>query len=210
MYEDRTDAALALIPLLKKYEGQNGIVLAIPRGGVPVGYPIARVLHFPLDILLTKKIGHPNQKELAVGAVSLQGRVLSRKISLSARYIQQETERIRAMLREMYTRYRGSKAPADIAGKVVIVVDDGVATGQTLLASIELLRAQHPARLVVAVPVGPPEAVRRIGREVDELICPLVPENFAAVGQFYRKFAQTSDEEVIDLLGRADLFSGSV
>ncbi|GAA4466653.1 phosphoribosyltransferase [Nibrella saemangeumensis] len=204
MYEDRTDAALALIPFLKKYEGQNGIVLAIPRGGVPIAYPIARVLRFPLDILLTKKIGHPNQKELAIGAVSLQARVLSRKLTVSAAYIDAETARIQLLLREMYTRYRGAKAPADSTGKVIIVVDDGIATGQTLLATIELLRSQRPARLVVAVPVGPPEAVRRIGREVDELICPLVPDNFQAVGQFYRNFSQTSDEEVIALLQKAD------
>ncbi|GAA4404699.1 phosphoribosyltransferase [Nibrella viscosa] len=207
MYEDRTDAALALIPLLKHYEGQNGIVLAIPRGGVPVAYPIAQVLHFPLDILLTKKIGHPNQKELAIGAVSLQGRILSRKIAVPADYIEAETARIQQLLREMYRRYRGEKRPADLAGNLVIVVDDGIATGQTLLASIELLRSRQPARLVVAVPVGPPEAIRRVAREVDELICPLVPKDFQAVGQFYRRFNQTSDEEVIDLLTRADHFS---
>ena len=209
-YEDRNDAALALIPPLLRYQGADGIVLAVPRGGVPIGYPIARALNFELDIILSKKIGHPHQKELAVGAVSLLDVTLDPRFQMPKAYIDAEVERIRRQLRENYHHYRGKDAePVDLKGKTVIIVDDGIATGSTIQATIGLVKNNQPAKTIVAVPVAPPSTVKRLQGLVDEFVCPYTPLDFQAVGQFYRNFTQTEDEEVIALLSEGNRLRGA-
>jgi predicted phosphoribosyltransferase len=199
-FKNRYDAAMQLIPLLEKYKGKNGIVLAIPRGGVPIGYYIAKALGFYLDLALTKKIGHPLNKELAIGAVSLEDIVIDEEFKVSPSYIDQETDRIREGLREKYEQLMGDRQPADLKGKVVIIVDDGAATGATILASLEMVRRSHPVKLIVAVPVSSKEAAVRIREQADEFICPLIPENLVAVGLYYEDFSEVDDEDVIELL----------
>ena len=191
---------MRLIPLLEKYKGKNGVVLAIPRGGVPIGYYIAKALGFYLDLALTKKIGHPLNKELAIGAVSLEDMVVDEEFKVDATYIDQETDRIRQGLRERYANFMGDRQPADLKGKVVIIVDDGAATGATILASLEMVRRSHPVKLIVAVPVSSREAAVRISKLADEFICPWVPERLIAVGMHYEDFSEVDDEDVTELL----------
>lgn len=201
MYLNRIEAAQALEERLLQHKGENGVVLAVPRGGVPIGYPIALALGFPLDIILTKKIGHPKNPELAIGAVSQLGAVVDPDFGVSEEYIKDEIARLRQQLRKNYQRYIGENyKPIELSGKTVILVDDGIATGKTMVATIDLLRHSKPGKIVVAVPVAPPNTVEKLQRLVDRIVCPLIPNNFYAVGQFYQDFEQVSDEEVIALL----------
>lgn len=200
IYEDRWGAALELIDALQRYAGQDCVVLAVPRGGVPIGYAIARAYGFPLDLLLTKKIGHPANPELAIGAVCLEGESLDPSIPADEAYIRDTTSRIRRSLEERRKKFLGARAPVPIQGRIVIIVDDGIATGQTLLAAVGMIRRKEPARLVVAVPVAPRETVRKFKALVDDFICPLTPEDFHAVGQFYDDFSEVTDEDVIRLM----------
>ncbi|WP_114783228.1 phosphoribosyltransferase [Botryobacter ruber] len=199
-FRDRDDAARQLVTELRKYKGEKGVVVAIPRGAVPMGETIAKELGFQLDIVLTKKIGHPANPEFAIGAVSTHGAVVSGYPGVSEEYIKNETERIKELLSQRYQLYRGNRKSTDLTGKTVIIVDDGIATGNTMKATIELIKESKPQKLVVAVPVAPPETVARLSADVDELVCLYAPEWFEAVGQFYEDFPQVSDEEVIALL----------
>jgi putative phosphoribosyl transferase len=200
IFKDRHDAAMQMAPLLEKYKGENAIVLAIPRGGVPIAYDLAKVLNFPWELLLTKKIGHPLNKELAIGAVSMEERVVDPDFKVNSSYIESETKRIRESLKERYTKFMGDRKPTDLKGKIVIIVDDGVATGATILTSLEMIRHKHPAKIIVAVPVSSTEAAAKITKQADEFICPLIPENLRAVGMHYHDFSEVSDEDVIKLL----------
>ncbi len=202
MFKDRYDAGMQLANLLRHYKNRDGVVLAVPRGGVETGYIVARELGLPLEIVLSKKIGHPDHPEFAIGAVSLEGRVLTPRADVSPEYIEEETERLREMLRERYRMYYGDRKPVGLEDKIVIVVDDGIATGNTLLSTVELIRHRRPRRVVVAVPVAPPDALRNIrdARGVDEVVCVLSPRDFYAVGQFYENFDQVEDAEVKRLL----------
>lgn len=204
MFKNRIDAAEQLADELKKYRNQNGVVLAIPRGGVPIGYLIARDLNMPLDVALSKKIGHPINKEYAIGSVSLQGEIINRDVAVPEKYIAEEIKEIRKSLQEKYNRYMGNRKPVDIKNKIVIIVDDGVATGSTLLATIDLIKRSDPKSIVVAVPVGPPETIMKINREVNEIVCLDMPVNFFGVGQFYEDFDQVSDDTVMQLLKTAN------
>lgn len=197
---DRYDAAMKLIPLLEKYRYEDGVVLAVPRGGVPIGYYIAMQLDFPLDLLMTKKIGHPYNEEYAIGAVGMEGSIIEDTSSVPNEYIVEEISRIRKELSERYKKFMGNKEPVDISNKIVIVVDDGVATGRTILATLKMLRKKNPKKLVVAVPVSSVQAAEKISELVDDFICLHTPEPFFGVGRFYEDFSQTTDEEVITLL----------
>jgi putative phosphoribosyl transferase len=199
-FNNRVDAAMQLSKKLEKYKGQNGIVLAIPRGGVPIGYYLARFLGFKLDLLMTKKLGHPLNGEFAIGAVGLEDSIIEETENVPPEYIKEKTAEIHEQLKKRYKDFMGEKAPLDLKGKVVIVVDDGIATGRTILATIKMLRSKDPQKLVVAVPVASTEAAERISKEVDDFVCLYTPVPFFGVGRFYKDFSQTTDEEVINLL----------
>jgi predicted phosphoribosyltransferase len=176
------------------------VVLAVPRGGVPIGYFIARQLGFELDLLMSKKLGHPYNEEFAIGAVGLEDEIIEETQGISPEYIDEEVNNIHRQLKQRYSKFMGERKPVDITGKIVIVVDDGVATGRTILATLEMLRRKNPAKLLVAVPVSSREAAERISKEVDEFVCLYTPFPFYGVGRFYKDFSQTTDEEVISLL----------
>jgi predicted phosphoribosyltransferase len=195
MYKDRIEAGYALANELKKYKNKPGIVLAVPRGGIPIAYVVAKELELPMDILLTKKIGHPHNREYAIGAVSLTDRYISNREEVSQAYIDKETIRLRQKLKELNHILMGDKAPEKLEGKIVIIIDDGIATGSTLLSTIKMIRKQKPAKLVIAAPVASSTAIEKLSPIVDELICPLVPEDFWGVGIFYENFEQVSDTE---------------
>lgn len=200
MFQDRIDAGLALAQELRHYKNADGIVLAVPRGGVPVAFPVAKILHLPLEIILSKKIGHPLHKEFAIGAVSLTTRVVAPNANVSEQYIDEETEIIREQLKQMYRKFMGNKQPTRLTGKIAIIIDDGVATGHTMLGTVDMIRNEAPAKLVVAVPVASYQAARLLSEAADEFICAWIPPRFRAVGEFYENFTQVSDEEVMEQL----------
>lgn len=197
---NRLDAAMKLSKRLDKYRGQNGVILAVPRGGVPIGFYLARYLDFELDLLMTKKLGHPLNQEFAIGAVGLEDSIIEETENVPPEYIKQKSSEIHEQLKKRYKDFMGEKGPLQLKGKIVIVVDDGIATGRTILATIKMLRSKQPNKLVVAVPVASKQAAERISKEVDEFICLHMPVPFFGVGRFYKDFNQTTDEEVTDLL----------
>jgi predicted phosphoribosyltransferase len=201
---NRKEAALMLADRLEKYRGELGVVLAIPRGGVPVAAPIAKRLGMPLEVILSKKIGHPSNPEFAIGSVSLGSVQVDEREEVPPEYVEAEVKRIREKLRQNYQLYMGNREHVNMKNRVVILVDDGVATGKTLISTIELIKKEQPRRMVVAVPVASPTALARIEGMVDEVVCLLAPPYFQAVGQFYQEFYQTSDELVIQLLQEQD------
>lgn len=207
-FRDRTEAGLLLIAKLKNYDNKNNaIVVTIPRGGVPVAYTIAKQLHLPLDIVLSKKIGHPSHKEFAIGAVTLSDRIISYNANdISKEYLDNETNNIRMLLQKRHKMYFGSNKAQSLKNKIVILVDDGVATGNTLISSIKLIEKQHPSKIIVALPVGPPDVINKINNmpAVDQTISLLKPNNFYAVGQFYEEFNQVNDKDVTKLLKEAN------
>lgn len=214
MFHDRHDAAVRLVRELQRYRGRRDtLVLAIPRGGLPIGGTLAAELGLKLDVILTKKIGHPYNPEFAIGAVSLTGEThdeeLARREGISAGWIAGEIARIRAKLRERYRLYHGDEPPLPVAGKTVILTDDGAATGRTLLVAIDLLRGEGAAKIVVAIPVAPPDAVDLLEAKADEVVCLEVPPSFMAIGEFYDDFAQVSDEEAAAILRKEGAWSSS-
>jgi predicted phosphoribosyltransferase len=209
IFSDRREAGRALAERLREYAGVQGLlVLALPRGGVTVGFEIARELHCPLDVLIVRKIGSPGNPELAAGALSETGtQVLNADVIASYgiphRFIEEETGRQRLEIARRLAFYRGSASLPPLAGRTVILVDDGVATGATMKAAIATLRQEGLKKLVVAVPVAPPDTAREIAPTVDEWVCLDTPERFAAVGQFYRDFTQVEDADVVAMLRKA-------
>ncbi len=201
-FKDRIEAGIQLAKELCSYKNKAVIVIAIPRGGLPLGAAVARVLKAPLDVALIKKIGHPYNKEYAIGAVSLTSRILSAAIEASEEYIEEETKRIRVLLARRQKQYYKNLKPQNLKNKIVIVVDDGIATGNTILATIELIYQNQPNKIVVAVPVAPPSAVEKLKTSpyIDEVICLQTPYNFRAVGQFYDEFNTVTDDEAIRIL----------
>jgi predicted phosphoribosyltransferase len=208
-FVDRYDAAMQLAVHLEKYKNEDGVILAVPRGGVPLGYYLAKHLGFALDLLMTKKLGHPKHEEYAIGAVGLEDSIVEDMNGVPEQYIDESSQRIRAQLLDQYKRFMGNRDPADIGNKTVIVVDDGVATGRTILSTIKMLRNRHPKKLVVAVPVASVEAAERIEKEVDDFICLYTPSPFYGVGRFYDDFTQTTDGEVIALLKELNARAGA-
>jgi predicted phosphoribosyltransferase len=199
-FQDRLEAAHKLVQSLADYKQEKGVVLAIPRGGVPIGHVIAKAFHFPLDLLMSKKIGHPLQPEYAIGAVSLEDHIVTEKLDVSQDYIDNEIIRIHKSLKERYKMFRGGQPPVDISGKVAIIVDDGIATGSTILSTLPMLRRKKPHKIVIAVPVAPPDTARKLRFQVDDLICLATPSPFVGVGIHYVDFGQVSDEEVKELM----------
>ena len=219
-FHDRSDAGRRLAGELRNYEDRpEVIVLALPRGGVPVGFEVTTALHAPLDVFIVRKLGLPWHEELAMGAIAASSsgtvRVLDEDMLRSARVTEAELERVTASERTELARrehlYRGDRPFPDLTGKTVILVDDGLATGSTMRAAVAALRQKGPKRLVVAVPIAAPETCDAFRDEVDEIVCAVTPEPFHAVGLWYDDFSQTTDEEVHDLLARgAELHAGPV
>jgi len=201
-FKNRIEAGQMLAARLKKYKGDPGVVLAVPRGGVPVAYEVARELGFPLEVILTKKIGHPMNKEYAIGAASLSDYFVIPHDNVSDEYINREVEKIRHKLKEMYVKFMGDKEPESLTNKTVLVIDDGIATGNTLLATVNVLRKSNPEKIIIAVPVASESAITKLSREVDEVVTVYVPEEFYGVGAFYDDFDQVSDEEVLFYLNK--------
>ena len=206
MYKDRTEAGNLLVTKLRDYSNTDAIILAIPRGGIPLGYIISEKLNLPLEVVLSKKIGHPLHKEFAIGAVTLNSSILSDAAAdISPLYIQEETKRIRNLLQKRYDEYYGNRKRLELKDKILILVDDGIATGNTMLSIIKMLHDEQPKKIVVAIPVAPYDSIKKLQASpyVDEVICPLIPEYFQAVGQFYQNFDQVEDFEVKRLLNKS-------
>ncbi|RKI63323.1 phosphoribosyltransferase [Corallococcus sp. AB049A] len=210
MFRDRVDAGRALGQRLRVLLGEGGdlLVLALPRGGVPVGFEVARILGVPLDVFMVRKLGTPGHEELAMGAIATGGvTVLNasvvRRLGIPKSAIAAATERETRELARREHLFREGRPPARVEGRTVILVDDGLATGSTMRAALRALRQHGPARVVVGVPVGAPETCAEFEREADAVVCVHTPAPFYAVGQWFEDFTQTTDDEVRELLARA-------
>jgi len=206
--KDRREAGELLAERLEIYKGRDPLILAVPRGGVVVAEQIHRALGGELDLIITRKIGAPNQRELAIGSTSGDGVVmlndeLISRLGIFPDYVQKAAAKEQAEIVRRLKLYRGEKKLPQIEGRLVIVVDDGVATGYTMLAALSSLRQHQPTELALAVPVGPPETFARLKKEVSALVYLEAPVDFAAVGQFYKHFDQVSDDQVIAILQQA-------
>ncbi|HEV7864086.1 MAG TPA: phosphoribosyltransferase family protein, partial [Acidimicrobiia bacterium] len=216
VFRDRRDAGRILAAELERYRGRpDVVVLALPRGGVPVAYEVATALQAPLDVFLVRKLGVPGHEELAMGAIASGGVVVLnddvvRALGLGPDAIQQVAEREAQELQRREEAYREGRPMADVAGRVVILVDDGLATGSSMRAAILALRRLRPARLVVAVPAAPSSTCQELAAEVDEVVCATTPSPFFAVGRSYWDFTQTTDEEVQELLRSARAPSATI
>jgi len=203
-FEDRRDAGRRLARALRTYREVDPIVLGLPRGGVAVGYDVADALDAPLDVVVVRKLGHPEQPELAVGAIGPGDvLVLGRAHGVRPEHVQTTAARERTEMERRIRRYRGSDGVPDVAGRIAILVDDGLATGLTAEAAIRAAREAGARAIVLAVPVAAPEAARRVEREVDDFVCLSRPEGFFAIGTYYHHFAPVSDREVVAYLERA-------
>jgi predicted phosphoribosyltransferase len=216
MFEDRIDAGRRLAGALLHLKDTRPVVLALPRGGVPVAAEIARALSAPLDLVLVRKIGAPFQPELAIGAIAEAGAGeaaapelvtdpdLIRQLGVPEDYVEETRQEALVEIARRQDLYRGGRTPPDLAGRTVILVDDGIASGATMRAALRAVRRRKPGRLVLAVPVAPRDSLNELGKEADEILCLSVPRDFYAVGQFYRDFRQTGDSEVTALLDSAN------
>ncbi|OPG03803.1 phosphoribosyltransferase [Microbispora sp. GKU 823] len=209
MFVDRRDAGLRLGERLRGLPGtEDAVVLGLPRGGVPVAFQVARALGAPLDVIVVRKLGVPYQPELGFGAIGEGGvRVVNpdvvRLANITRAEMAEVERRERAELERRARRFRGGREPVDLAGRTVIVVDDGIATGGTARAACQVARAHGASRVVLAVPVGAPETIASLRRDADEVVCLDTPDHFYAIGAWYDDFTQTSDEDVVDCLRRA-------
>ena len=206
LFDSRREAARRLARALATYRGRNPLVLAIPRGAVEMGAAIAEALEGELDVVLVRKLRAPSSPEFAVGSIDESGWTYlashARAAGADESYLEKEIAAQLELLRHRRSQYTPARAPADPAGRIAIVVDDGIATGASMIAALHAVRARNPAKLVCAVPVAPPETAEQVRRYADELICLETPSDFFAVGQFYRHFPQVEDAEVIELLAR--------
>lgn len=209
LFQNRTDAGQKLARALTKYKVQHPVVLALPRGGVPVAAEVAAALDAPLDLVLVRKIGVPSQPELAMGAVTdggepaiVRNREIIEMCGISTEEFDGICDRELAEIERRRQRYLGDRTRAKVTGQVVIIVDDGIATGATTLAAIKAVRARKPKELVLAVPVGALDTVKKLHAEVDAIVCLNTPEELGAIGYFYRDFRQVDDEEVVAILKR--------
>jgi len=210
LFRNREEAGELLATALKKYRNDpHAIILALPRGGVAVGYQLSLALHLPLDVLISRKIGAPDNPEYAMGAVSETGAVYwnrdaLRGLGLSQGELEEAVHAQRDEVARRVALYRQGRSFPDLTDRTVILVDDGIATGATFFASAAAARQRHPCRLVGAIPVGPSETIRRVRETVDELVVLMVPEPFYAVGNFFEDFAQVEDREVLQYLNLAE------
>jgi putative phosphoribosyl transferase len=209
MFQDRSDAGRGLAKALSAYKGRNAVVLALPRGGVPVAAEVAAALDAPLDLILVRKIGVPTEPELAMGAVVdgmtpivVRNEEVIEFTGTTADEFEAACARELAEIERRRQLYIGERPRAEIKGQVVIVIDDGIATGATTRAALQAIRNREPKELVLAVPVSPPDAITKLRGEVDDLICLATPELFGAIGYFYDDFRQVSDQEVVAILKR--------
>ncbi len=204
IFRDRTDAANRLARELSRYRGHNPLVLAIPRGAVPMGRVLADALQGELDVVLVRKLRAPLQEELAVGAIDETGWAYvadyAASVGADERYLERERRVQRETLEQRRAAYSPLRPPLDPRGRIAIVVDDGLATGATMIAALHAVRARAPSRLVCAVPVAAPDSLRRVESYADEVVCLQAPAEFEAVGQFYRQFPQVEDDEVVRCL----------
>jgi len=205
LFSDRKEAGEILAGKLKKLRLENPVVLAIPRGGVVVGYEVARKLKAPLDVIVPRKLGAPGNPELAIGAVAEDGTIILDSslidyLEVDEEYIKKEKERQVKEIKRRLNVYRGRFSRLEIERRDVVIVDDGIATGATIRAAIASARKRKPMSLTLAVPVAPPSTIEKLREEVDRIVCVSTPEPFFAIGRFYTDFRQTTDEEVIQLL----------
>lgn len=204
IFQDRQQAAKMLAERLQDYKGRHPLILAIPRGAVPMAKIIAEALDGEFDVVLVRKLRAPDYAELAIGSVDESGWTYiadhAESTGADSEYIEAERQRQMATIRQRRAQYTPIRPPIDPAGRIVIVIDDGLATGATMISALHGLRSRKPARLVCAIPVAPPETLRKIHALADEVVCLDAPYNFRAVGQFYAEFPQVEDEEVIALL----------
>ncbi len=209
-FHDRTEAGKLLAEQLTAYANlHDALVLALPRGGVPVAFEVARALHAPLDVIVVRKLGVPGQEELAMGAIATGGvRILNNDVvqflDIPDEVINKIAAREQRELERRELLYRGDRPAYDVHGRTVILVDDGIATGATMHAAVAALKQRQPARIIIAVPTAAPSTCDEFAAEVDELVCVIRPEPFIAVGYWYKQFSQTSDEEVRSLLEQAN------
>lgn len=204
MFHDRHEAAISLAKALAGYKGQCPLILAIPRGAVPMAKVIADELGGTFDVVLVRKLRAPNYPELAIGSVDESGwtYIADHAASVGADdiYIEAEKQKQMATIKQRRAQYTPVRPPIDPAGRVVIVIDDGLATGATMISALHGLRSRKPAKLICAIPVSPPETLRKVQPLADQVVCLVAPDNFRAVGQFYVDFPQVEDEEVIEIL----------
>jgi len=206
MFQDRTEAGKKLATVLQEYEGQEDcVVVGLARGGVVVAAEVAQALGLPLDVIIVRKIGAPDNEELALGAVAEEGAGvfndhLIALLGVSEQYLRKETERQKEIIKQRKLAYFRGKSSPTLSKKTVILVDDGIATGASMKVAIESVRGQKAAKIVLAIPVAPPDTIEEMTLLVDEVFCLSKPESFGAVGKFYREFAQVSDKEVISIL----------
>ncbi len=207
MFTNRKEAGQLLTKELTEFKNnKDAVVVTVPRGGVPIGYEISQKFNLPLEVVLSKKIGHPTNKEYAIGAVTLHSKILTDVATeISQLYIDDQIEHIRDVLKARHKRYYGNMPPIELKNKIVILVDDGVATGNTLISSIALIAKQEPLKIVVAIPVASQSALKKLKIQplVETIICLESPRNFQAVGQFYKDFEPVNDVDVIGLLKKA-------
>ncbi len=207
MFADRREAGRKLAAELLEYKGEDTVVVAIPRGGVVVADEVAKQLESPLDLIIPRKIGAPGNPELAIGAMAGAGRVIINEqlkygLGVSERYLDEEIERQSKEIERRRRMYFGDKPPTSFKDKVVVLIDDGLATGYTATAAVSAIREERPREIILAVPVAPRDTCQALAKKVDRMICLSAPEMFYAVGQFYQDFSQTTDAEVIEILSK--------
>jgi len=204
MFHDRNEAAILLAQELKDYKGKNPLILAIPRGAVPMAKIIADKLNGDFDVVLVRKLRAPDYPELAIGSIDESGWTYitdhAASVGADSEYIEAEKQQQMATIKQRRAQYTPVRPPINPAGRIVIVIDDGLATGATMISALHGLRSRKPARLICAIPVSPPETLRKIHSLADQVVCLDTPDNFRAVGQFYVDFPQVEDEEVIRVL----------
>ncbi|MDW8063883.1 MAG: phosphoribosyltransferase [Candidatus Caldarchaeum sp.] len=208
LFADRVDAGRKLAKYLKRFYQGSCVVMAVPRGGVVVGYEVAKELKCPLDIVITRKVGAPGQPELAVGAVSEDGTVfvdeeIAAVVGVSRSYVEEKADAEKKEIERRARVYRGGRPMLPLKGRRVVLVDDGLATGLTMKAAVHMARNQGAGKVIVAVPVAPPETVEKLKKIADDVVVLETPSEFFAIGQFYEKFDQLSDQDVLDVLAKA-------
>ena len=209
IFKDRVDAGKILAEKLSKYAAEKPLVLGLPRGGVPVAFEVAKALKAPLDVYIVRKLGVPGHEELAMGAIATGDvRVLNESVigplQISKEAIETETKKEKEELKRRERVYRSGRAPLNVANRTVLLIDDGIATGSTIKAAIAALKKQKAAKIIVGVPVAPSSTIEELKKEVDDVVCVSTPDFFIAISVWYDEFPQTTDEQVRELLEKAE------